>query len=48
MLEYNEKNQSLALIIVWKEYNSLCNSLEEYKKNWQNGVHFSTALISLP
>ena len=33
MLEYNEKNQSLALIIVCKIVNSLCNFLGNSIKN---------------
>ena len=48
MLEYNEKNQSLALIIVWKVFNSLCNFLGTVQNNWRNTVHFSTVLILLP
>ena len=40
MLEYNKKNLSLALIIVCKVFNSLCNFFGNSINNPRNAVHF--------
>ena len=43
MPEYNEKNRSLALIIVCKVFHSLCNFLGRVYNHWRNAVLFNSS-----